>query len=202
MRSRRRLSSRPRSAGAPARRASSAARRSRSRTRSRWRCRPSRRPTTAISTPPSDGPTTDAVWNMMVLRLIAFGRCSRGTRLGTSALRAGRSKAPTADADRREHIDRPDDGDAAERRSRRDRQRPSSPPSASASISRRRSHASATTPLIIEKMTTGMTRTRPTKPSARPLRSGGTSSDTCHSSAAFCIIDPVNETSRPIQISR
>ena len=39
-------------------------------------------------------------------------------------------------------------------------------------------------------------------PSASPLRSGGTSSDTCHSSAAFCIIEPENETSSPIQISR
>ena len=55
-------------------------------------------PDAAISTPPSEGPTTDAVWNMIVLRLIAFGRCSRGTSDGTSALRAGRSKAPTAEA--------------------------------------------------------------------------------------------------------
>src|SRR5580765_799288 len=70
------------------------------------------------------------------------------------------------------------------------------------SINRRRSHASATTPLIIEKSTIGTTRTRPTRPSASPLRSGATSSETCHSSPAFCIIDPVNETKRPIQISR
>ena len=42
------------------------------------------------------GRRTDAVWNMIVLRLIAFGRCSRGTSVGTSACRAGRSKAPTA----------------------------------------------------------------------------------------------------------
>ena len=63
-------------------------------------------------------------------------------------------------------------------------------------------HASATTPLIIEKTTIGTTRTRPTKPSASPFRAGDTSSDTCHSSAAFCIIDPVKETSRPIQIRR
>ena len=34
-------------------------------------------------------------------------------------------------------------------------------------------------------------------PSASPLRSGGTSSDTCHRSAAFCIIEPVNETKQP-----
>ena len=70
------------------------------------------------------------------------------------------------------------------------------------SISRRRSQASATTPLIIENTMIGTTRTRPTRPSARPLRSGGTSSDTCHRSAAFCIIEPVNETKSPIQISR
>ena len=62
--------------------------------------------------------------------------------------------------------------------------------------------ASATTPLIIEKITTGATRTSPTTPSAIALRSGETSSDTCQSSAAFCIIEPVNETSSPIQISR
>src|SRR6478672_5075625 len=53
-------------------------------------------PAAAIRIPPSDGPTTDAVWNMIVLRLIALGRCSRGTSDGTSALRAGRSNAPTA----------------------------------------------------------------------------------------------------------
>ena len=34
---------------------------------------------------------------MIVFRLIAFGRCSRGTSVGTSAPRAGRSKAPTAE---------------------------------------------------------------------------------------------------------
>src|SRR5919206_421578 len=34
---------------------------------------------------------------MMVLRLMAFGRCSRGTSIGMSACRAGRSNAPTAD---------------------------------------------------------------------------------------------------------
>ena len=35
--------------------------------------------------PPIDGPITDAVWNMIVLRLMAFGRCLRGTSIGTSA---------------------------------------------------------------------------------------------------------------------
>ena len=50
----------------------------------------------AISRPPSAGPSTDAVWNMIVLRLIAFGRCSRGTSVGSSACRDGRSNALTA----------------------------------------------------------------------------------------------------------
>ena len=50
-----------------------------------------------MTRPPSAGPTTEATWNMIVLRLIAFGRCSRGTRFGTSDWRAGRSKAPAAE---------------------------------------------------------------------------------------------------------
>ena len=77
-----------------------------------------------------------------------------------------------------------------------------SPPLCVTSISFRRSHASATTPLIIENTTIGTKRTRPTKPSASALRSGGTSSDTCHSSAALCMNEPVNEKRRPHQRSR
>ena len=50
-----------------------------------------------ITSPPSAGPATEAVWNMMVLRLIALGRWSRGTRLGISDWRAGPSKAPNAE---------------------------------------------------------------------------------------------------------
>src|SRR5262249_658008 len=61
--------------------------------------------------------------------------------------------------------------------------------------------ASATTPLIMENTMIGTTFTRPTSPSASPLRSG-TSSDTCHSSAAFCIIEPVNDRNNPAQIRR
>ncbi len=38
-------------------------------------------------------PATEAIWTMTVFRLIAFGRCSRGTSIGTSACRAGGSKA-------------------------------------------------------------------------------------------------------------
>ena len=62
-----------------------------------------------MRSPPSDGPTTDAVWNMMVLRLIAFGRCSRGTRVGTSALRRRQIERADGGAERREQVDRPDD---------------------------------------------------------------------------------------------
>src|SRR5215203_3280968 len=69
-------------------------------------------------------------------------------------------------------------------------------------ITRRRSMASATTPLTIEKNTTGATRARPTNPSASPFFPGSASNDTCHSSAAFCIVEPVKEISRPIQINR
>jgi len=47
----------------------------------------------------------------------------------------------------------------------------------------------------------GTTLTSPTAPSARPFRSG-TSSDTCQSSAAFCMKLPVNDSSSPIQIRR
>ena len=139
---------------------------------------------------------------MMVFRLIAFGRSSRGTRLGTSDWRAGRSKAPTAGAERGERVDRPHgrvsrckashcetDGNHRGAALRQQHQL--------ASI-----HASATTPLIIEKTMIGTTLTSPTAPSASPLRSGGTSSDTCHSSAAFCMNVPMNDSSRPIQIRR
>lgn len=69
-------------------------------------------------------------------------------------------------------------------------------------ISLRRSHASATTPLTTEKKTIGTTLTRPTSPSASPFFSDDTSRDTCHKSAAFCIIEPLIDTSSPIQISR
>jgi hypothetical protein len=54
-------------------------------------------------------------------------------------------------------------------------------------MSRRRLWASAMTPAIIENATIGTMRTKPTMPSASALRSGGASSDTCQSSAAFCM---------------
>jgi len=38
-----------------------------------------------------------AIWNMIVLRLIAFGRCSRGTRFGISDWRAGPSNEVAAE---------------------------------------------------------------------------------------------------------
>ena len=55
-------------------------------------------PVVAIRMPARDGPATDAVCIIVVLRLMAFGRCSRGTSVGTSACRAGRSNALTAEA--------------------------------------------------------------------------------------------------------
>ena len=70
------------------------------------------------------------------------------------------------------------------------------------SISRRRSNASAATPLIIENSTTGKIRTSPTSPSAMARLSGGTSTETCHSTAEDCMKVPENETSRPIQSRR
>ena len=48
----------------------------------------------------------------------------------------------------------------------------------------------------------GTTRTSPTNPSASAFRSGGTSSETCHRMAAFCMNEPVNERSRPTHSSR
>ena len=154
-----------------------------------------------MRTPPSDGPTTDAVWNMIVFRLMAFGRSSRGTSVGTSACRAGMSKAPTAAPSAASTyightVVRPRNVSTASASAT------SAAPVWVISISFRRSQASATTPLIIEKIMIGTTRTRPTIPSARPLRLRRTSSETCHSSAAFCIIEPVNDASRPSQISR
>ena len=50
-----------------------------------------------MTIPPSAGPITAATWNMIVLSVSALARCSRGTRLGVSAWRAGRSKAPAAE---------------------------------------------------------------------------------------------------------
>jgi hypothetical protein len=66
----------------------------------------------------------------------------------------------------------------------------------------RRSSASATTPERTEKTMIGTTFTRPTSPSARPLSSSGTSSETCHKTAAFCIIEPVVDKSCPVQSRR
>ncbi len=54
-------------------------------------------PPVAITTPPSAGPATEATCTMIVFKVMAFGRCSRGTRLGVSDWRAGRSNAPAAE---------------------------------------------------------------------------------------------------------
>src|SRR5262249_18788896 len=53
-----------------------------------------------------------------------------------------------------------------------------------------------------ENITTGTTRTRPTRPSASARRLSGTSSETCQRMAADCMRLPENETSRPIQSRR
>ena len=53
-------------------------------------------PRVAITSPPIAGPATEANWNMIAFKVMAFGRCSRGTSMGTRACRAGRSKVLTA----------------------------------------------------------------------------------------------------------
>ena len=70
------------------------------------------------------------------------------------------------------------------------------------SISRRRSNASAATPLMSENRITGTMRTRPDESERDARRSAGTSTDTCQSTAADCMKEPENETSRPIQSRR
>ena len=55
------------------------------------------RPGPAITRPASVGPATEANWNIRVLSPIALARCSRGTRLGMSAWRAGPSKQDAAE---------------------------------------------------------------------------------------------------------
>ena len=42
-------------------------------------------PAEPMSSPPIAGPATDAAWIMIVFKLMAFGRCSRGTSIGRSA---------------------------------------------------------------------------------------------------------------------
>ena len=50
-----------------------------------------------MSRPPIEGPRTEATWIMIALKLIAFGRCSRGTRLGMRDCRAGPSNELAAE---------------------------------------------------------------------------------------------------------
>ena len=47
------------------------------------------RPATAIRTPPTAGPTTDAAWKLSWFRAIAAGRRSGGTSRGMDEERAG-----------------------------------------------------------------------------------------------------------------
>src|ERR1044072_2053544 len=49
-----------------------------------------------MTNPPTPAPATEAPWNMIVMRLIAFGRCSRGTSVAVSDWRAGASNVPNA----------------------------------------------------------------------------------------------------------
>ena len=55
------------------------------------------RPGPAITRPARVGPATEANWNIRVLSPIALARCSRGTRLGMSAWRAGPSNEAAAE---------------------------------------------------------------------------------------------------------
>ena len=70
------------------------------------------------------------------------------------------------------------------------------------SISVRLFSASAATPLMSEKSRMGPMRARPTKPRASARRSSGTSSDTCHSTAADCMNVPVKDRRSPAHRSR
>jgi hypothetical protein len=56
------------------------------------------RPATAIRTPPTAGPTTDAAWKFSWLRAIAAGRRSGGTSRGMDEERAGWSNVPSVEA--------------------------------------------------------------------------------------------------------
>jgi hypothetical protein len=154
-----------------------------------------------MTTPPSAGPATAALCITIALRLIALGRCSRGTSVGRSDCRAGRSKAltapPSAASAYRGHSEEsPFHVAAASATATR------AAPDCVTIIKRRRLCASAITPAIIENVMIGTTRTRPTMPSASALLSGGASSDTCQSSAAFCMYEPVKESRRPTQSRR
>src|ERR1043166_6089010 len=64
-------------------------------------------PGPAITRPARVGPATEANWNTSVLSPMALARCSRGTRLGMSAWRAGPSKE-AADDDTGQHRERDD----------------------------------------------------------------------------------------------
>ena len=65
------------------------------------------------------------------------------------------------------------------------------------SISRRRSTASAITPLTSPKRRMGARRARPTRPSDIAFHCGGARSETCQRIAAVCIIEPDIDTSCP-----
>ncbi len=127
-----------------------------------------------------------------------MGKSSRGTRVGMSACRAGRSNAPKAE----ESAASAKIGHTALRpltASRPSSVAQAAMPICEASITLRRSNESATMPLRSEKPMMGMTRTSPTMPSAMGLP---VTSYTCHRMAAFCIIVPVTEMIIPSQSKR
>ena len=70
------------------------------------------------------------------------------------------------------------------------------------SISLRRSKASATTPENSAQMRIARNLNRPTRPSASGRERSSTSSATCQSTAAFCIIEPAVDTSWPTHSKR
>ena len=135
--------------------------------------------------------------------MIALAGARAAPASAPAPARAGRSNALTAGANRREH-DRSARSPCSPGRSGRQRRSATSADSVCVSSS---------TPPAIQRVGDDAAdhredddrrdahRARPTRARA-PSRSGGTSSDTCHSSAAFCMIVPENDTSSPIQISR
>ena len=48
-----------------------------------------------ISNPPSAGPSTQLIWNMLLFQVTAFAKISRGTRVGKKELRAAQPNVRT-----------------------------------------------------------------------------------------------------------
>ena len=125
----------------------------------------------------------------MAFRLMALGRCSRGTSVGASDCRARAVERADGAADRREHVNRPGMAQPAE-----GQQRERAGGDGHAGL--RDEHHAASIPRVgeraaaMEKKMIGIERDEPDHARARArARCGGTSSDTCHSSAAVCMFD-------------